>query len=138
MKVAGNKVKAKIAVFHDIDLAKVVMNALYWEILAIDHAALVWYGIKGDAVFKNVQCTSYVIHLYELTDIIQEYRETNITPEEAAALSQNLALVDMRNEISDKEHVQSVKEQILQKQIKKQKAMENQYKVNCSHPSNHR
>lgn len=49
MKVTGNKVKAKIAVFHDIDPAKVVMNALYWEILAIDHAALVWYGIKGDA-----------------------------------------------------------------------------------------
>lgn len=83
----------------------------------------------GDAVFKNVQCTSYVIHLYELTDIIQEYREAKVTPEEAAALSQNLAMFDKRKEISNKEHVKSVKEQLLQKQINEQKAMENQYRV---------
>lgn len=25
------------------------MNTLYWRILVEDHAALVWYGIKGDA-----------------------------------------------------------------------------------------
>lgn len=83
----------------------------------------------GDAVFKNVQCTSYVIHLYELTDIIQEYREAKITSEEAASLSQNLALFDMRKEISNREHAQSVKEQIFQKQLNEQKAMESQYRV---------
>lgn len=83
----------------------------------------------GDAVFKNVQCTSYVIHLYELTDIIQEYREAKITSEEAAALSQNLAIFNMREEVSDKEHVENVKEQMLQKQLNEQKTMENQYKV---------
>lgn len=42
-------VKEKIAQLHNIDIEKVVMNALYWKILALDHAALVWYGIKGDA-----------------------------------------------------------------------------------------
>lgn len=42
-------VKAKIAELHNIDIEKVVMNTLYWKILVKDHAALVWYGIKGDA-----------------------------------------------------------------------------------------
>ena len=49
MEVTGNIVKAKITQLHNIDIEKVVMNALYWKILALDHAALVWYGIKGDA-----------------------------------------------------------------------------------------
>lgn len=49
MEVTGNIVKAKIAQLHNIDIEKVVMNTLYWKILALDHAALVWYGIKGDA-----------------------------------------------------------------------------------------
>lgn len=49
MEVTGNMVKAKIAQLHNIDIEKVVMNTLYWKILALDHAALVWYGIKGDA-----------------------------------------------------------------------------------------
>lgn len=49
MEVTGNMVKAKIAQLHNIDTEKVVLNALYWKILALDHAALVWYGIKGDA-----------------------------------------------------------------------------------------
>lgn len=49
MEVTGNIVKAKIAQLHNIDIEKVVMNALYWRILASGHAALVWYGIKGDA-----------------------------------------------------------------------------------------
>jgi len=48
MKVTGNTVKAKIAGLHNIDIEKVVMNTLYWKILVEDHAALVWYGIKGD------------------------------------------------------------------------------------------
>lgn len=48
MEVTGNMVKAKIAQLHNIDTEKVVLNALYWKILALDHAALVWYGIKGD------------------------------------------------------------------------------------------
>lgn len=48
MKVTGNIVKAKIATFHNIEEKKVVMNALYWTILVENHAALVWYGIKGD------------------------------------------------------------------------------------------
>lgn len=42
-------VKEKIAQLHNIDVEKVVMNALYWKILALDHAALVWYGVKADA-----------------------------------------------------------------------------------------
>lgn len=49
MEVTGNMVKAKIAQLHNIDIEKVVMDTLYWKILALDHAALVWYGIKGDA-----------------------------------------------------------------------------------------
>lgn len=49
MEVTGNIVKAKIAQLHNIDIEKVVMNTLYWKILALDHAALIWYGIKGDA-----------------------------------------------------------------------------------------
>ena len=49
MKVTGNMVKEKIAQLHNIDIEKVVMNALYWKILAEDRAALVWYGIDGDA-----------------------------------------------------------------------------------------
>lgn len=49
MEVTGNMVKAKIAQLHNIDTEKVVLNTLYWKILALDHAALVWYGIKGDA-----------------------------------------------------------------------------------------
>lgn len=49
MEVTGNMVKAKIAQLHSINIESVVMNALYWKILALDHAALVWYGIKGDA-----------------------------------------------------------------------------------------
>lgn len=49
MEVTGNMVKAKIAQLHNIDIEKVVMNTLYWKILALDHAALVWYGIEGDA-----------------------------------------------------------------------------------------
>lgn len=49
MEVTGNMVKTKIAQLHNIDIEKVVMNTLYWKILALDHAALVWYGIKGDA-----------------------------------------------------------------------------------------
>lgn len=49
MKVTGNVVKAKIAKFHNIATEKVVMNTLYWKILVEDHAALVWYGTKGDA-----------------------------------------------------------------------------------------
>lgn len=48
MKVTGNTVKVKIAQLHKIATEKVVMNALYWKILTLDHAALVWYGIKGD------------------------------------------------------------------------------------------
>lgn len=48
MKVTGNVVKAKIAKFHNIATEKVVMNTLYWKILVEDHAALVWYGVKGD------------------------------------------------------------------------------------------
>lgn len=48
MKVTGNVVKAKIAKFHNIATEKVVMNTLYWKILVEDHAALVWYGTKGD------------------------------------------------------------------------------------------
>lgn len=49
MEVTGNMVKAKIAQLHSINIESVVMNTLYWKILALDHAALVWYGIKGDA-----------------------------------------------------------------------------------------
>ena len=49
MKVTGNDVKAKIAQFHNIAIEDVVMNTLYWEILAKDHAALVWYSINADA-----------------------------------------------------------------------------------------
>lgn len=49
MKVTGNVVKAKIAKFHNIELEQVTMNTLYWRILVEDHAALVWYGVKGDA-----------------------------------------------------------------------------------------
>ena len=49
MEVTGNVVKAKIAQLHNIPTEKVVMNALYWKILALDRAAMVWYGIKGDA-----------------------------------------------------------------------------------------
>lgn len=49
MEVTGNMVKAKIAQLHNIDIEKVMMNTLYWKILALDHAALVWYGIEGDA-----------------------------------------------------------------------------------------
>lgn len=49
MEVTGNIVKAKIAQLHNIDIEKVVMNTLCWKILALDHAALIWYGIKGDA-----------------------------------------------------------------------------------------
>lgn len=49
MKVTGNVVKAKIAKFHNIEMEQVTMNTLYWRILVEDHAALVWYGIKGDA-----------------------------------------------------------------------------------------
>ena len=49
MKVTGNTVKKMIAQFHNITIEKVVMSALYWKILAEDRAALVWYGIKGDA-----------------------------------------------------------------------------------------
>jgi len=48
MEVTGNTVKAKIAELHNIDIEKVVMNTLYWKVLVEDHAALVWYGIKGD------------------------------------------------------------------------------------------
>ena len=48
MKVTGNMVKEKIAQFHNIATEKVVMNTLYWKILVEDHAALVWYGTKGD------------------------------------------------------------------------------------------
>lgn len=49
MEVTGNVVKEKIAKFHNIATEMVTMNALYWRILAEDRAALVWYGIKGDA-----------------------------------------------------------------------------------------
>lgn len=35
----------------------------------------------------------------------------------------------MREEVSNKEHTKSVKEQIIQKQLNEQEAMENQYKV---------
>lgn len=48
MKVTGNVVKAKIAKFHNIEMEQVTMNTLYWRILVEDHAALVWYGVKGD------------------------------------------------------------------------------------------
>lgn len=49
MKVTGNMVKVKIAQFHNIATEMVTMNTLYWRILVEDHAALVWYGTKGDA-----------------------------------------------------------------------------------------
>lgn len=42
-------VKEKVAEFHNIATEKVVMNTLYWKILAEDRAALVWYGTAGDA-----------------------------------------------------------------------------------------
>ena len=49
MKVTGKMVKEKIARFHNIATEKVVLSPFYWEILVKGHAALVWYGIKGDA-----------------------------------------------------------------------------------------
>lgn len=48
MEVTGNTVKQKIADLHSVDREKVTMNALSWQILAPDHAAIVWYNTNGD------------------------------------------------------------------------------------------
>jgi len=48
MKVTGNMVKAKIAQYHNIKPEEVIMNALRWEILAENHAAIVWYATQPE------------------------------------------------------------------------------------------
>lgn len=69
----------------------------------------------GDAVFRNLQCTSNVLHLYELTEVIRDYRRQFITAEEAASLAGFIGIRNRRKEVSNKDHIKNIRKNMQEK-----------------------